>query len=102
MPFSPQPYRRQILAPRRLAPGMLLGSLLLALSVFMNIFSNVWGYVEPVSPFFRNKFWLPFLFLAGGDDPGDLPSSEKHTVICKLDPQINPPCWSLAPSYPCC
>jgi endonuclease/exonuclease/phosphatase family metal-dependent hydrolase len=53
------------LAPRRLAPGMLLGSLLLALSVFMNIFSNVWGYVEPISPFFRNKFWLPFLLLAG-------------------------------------
>lgn len=51
--------------PRKLASGMLWGGLILVLSVFMQIFSNVWGYVEPVSPFFRNKFWLPFLILAG-------------------------------------
>ena len=51
--------------PRKLAAGMLLGSLILVLSVFMHIFSNVWGYVEPVSPIFRNKFWLPYLLLAG-------------------------------------
>jgi endonuclease/exonuclease/phosphatase family metal-dependent hydrolase len=51
--------------PRRLAPGFVLGSLLLVLLTFMNIFSNVWGYVEPVSPFFRGKFWLPFA-LSGG------------------------------------
>jgi endonuclease/exonuclease/phosphatase family metal-dependent hydrolase len=31
----------------------------------MNIFSNVWGYVEPISYFFRNKFWLPFLLVLG-------------------------------------
>ncbi len=54
------------LAPRRLAGGMLLGSLTLVIAIFMNIFSNVWGYVEPISPWFRNKFWLPFLLLAGG------------------------------------
>jgi len=53
------------LEPRRLAPGFLLGSLCLVLLTFMNIFSNVWGYVEPVSSFFRGKFWLPFV-LAGG------------------------------------
>ena len=30
----------------------------------MHIFTNVWGYVEPVSLWFRNKFWLPYLLLA--------------------------------------
>jgi len=30
----------------------------------MNIFTNVWGYVPPVSPWFRGKFWLPFGLLA--------------------------------------
>ena len=51
--------------PRDLIPGMLLGSLALILLVFMYIFTNVWGYVEPVSPWFRNKFWLPFVLMAG-------------------------------------
>ena len=51
--------------PRALAPGMLLGSLALILLVFMYIFTNVWGYVEPVSPWFRNKFWLPYFLMAG-------------------------------------
>jgi len=46
-------------------PGMLLGSLTLVVLVFMHIFTNVWGYVEPVSPWFRNKFWLPYLLMAG-------------------------------------
>ncbi|MFV1949721.1 MAG: endonuclease/exonuclease/phosphatase family protein [Anaerolineales bacterium] len=51
--------------PRDLIPGMLLGSLTLVVLVFMHIFTNVWGYVEPVSPWFRNKFWLPYLLMAG-------------------------------------
>jgi endonuclease/exonuclease/phosphatase family metal-dependent hydrolase len=51
------------LSPRQLAPGMMLGTFTLVVLVFMNIFSNVWGYVEPVSPFFRNKFYLPFLII---------------------------------------
>ena len=51
--------------PRDLIPGMLLGSLTLVILVFMHIFTNVWGYVEPVSPWFRNKFWLPYLLMAG-------------------------------------
>jgi endonuclease/exonuclease/phosphatase family metal-dependent hydrolase len=50
-------------APRKMAPGFLLGSLIMVVLIFMNIFTNVWGYVEPVSPFFRNKFWLPFLLV---------------------------------------
>jgi endonuclease/exonuclease/phosphatase family metal-dependent hydrolase len=51
--------------PRDLVPGTLLGSLALVILVFFHIFTNVWGYVEPVSPWFRNKFWLPYLLLAG-------------------------------------
>ncbi len=51
-------------SPRRLAGGFLLGALFLVLLIFMYIFSNVWGYVEPVSPFFRGKFWLPYLLPA--------------------------------------
>jgi len=50
--------------PRQMAPGMLLGSFSLVVLVFMNIFTNVWGYVEPISPFFRNKFWLPFFLIS--------------------------------------
>lgn len=50
---------------RRLAPGLLLGSFFLVLMIFINIFSNVWAYVEPVSPPFRNTFWLAFLLMAG-------------------------------------
>lgn len=53
-------------APGAFVPGMLLGSLALILLVFMNIFTNVWGYVEPVSPLFRNKFWLPFALISAG------------------------------------
>jgi endonuclease/exonuclease/phosphatase family metal-dependent hydrolase len=28
--------------------------------VFIAIFTNVWGYIDPVSTPFRNRFWLPF------------------------------------------
>ncbi|MBI9051384.1 MAG: endonuclease/exonuclease/phosphatase family protein [Anaerolineaceae bacterium] len=49
--------------PRELAPGILLGSVLLALLVFANIFTNVWGYV-PLGDFFRGKFWLSYFILA--------------------------------------
>ena len=51
--------------PRDLAPGILLGSLSLVVLVFMQIFTNVWAYIGPVSPWFRNKFWLPYLLMAG-------------------------------------
>jgi endonuclease/exonuclease/phosphatase family metal-dependent hydrolase len=49
--------------PRKMAPGSLLGGILLVLLIFMNIFSNVWGYVEPISNYFRNKYWLSYLIL---------------------------------------
>lgn len=51
--------------PRKMAPGFLVGVGLMVLLIFMNIFSNTWGYVEPISPFFRNKFWLSFLLITG-------------------------------------
>ena len=53
-------------SPHMLVSGMLLGSLVLVLLVFINIFTNVWGYIEPVSLIFRNQFYLPFLLIAGG------------------------------------
>jgi endonuclease/exonuclease/phosphatase family metal-dependent hydrolase len=52
-------------APRDLVPGILLGCLALVLLVFANIFTNVWGYVKPVSLVFRGKLWLVFLLPAG-------------------------------------
>jgi endonuclease/exonuclease/phosphatase family metal-dependent hydrolase len=52
-------------SPRALIPGMLIGSLALILLVFINIFTNVWGYVAPVSTIFRNQFYLPYLLIAG-------------------------------------
>jgi endonuclease/exonuclease/phosphatase family metal-dependent hydrolase len=51
--------------PHQLLPGMLMGSFALVLLVFIHIFTNVWGYVDPVSTPFRNKFWLPYLLIAG-------------------------------------
>lgn len=52
-------------SPHALIPGMLLGSLALILLVFINIFTNVWGYVAPVSAIFRNQFYLPYFLIAG-------------------------------------
>ena len=52
-------------SPRDLVPGMLLGSAALVLLVFINIFTNVWGYIPPVSTLFRNMFWLPYLLIVG-------------------------------------
>jgi endonuclease/exonuclease/phosphatase family metal-dependent hydrolase len=42
---------------------MLLGCTLLVLLIFINIFTNVWGYVEPISTVFRNMYWLPYLLI---------------------------------------
>ncbi len=52
-------------SPRQFVPGILLGGLLLILLIFSAIFTNVWGYVKPVSPLFRNLYWLPYLVMAG-------------------------------------
>ena len=50
---------------RQLVSSFLLGSGMLVLLVFMNIFTTVWGYIAPISTIFRNLFWLPFLLMAG-------------------------------------
>jgi len=50
-------------SPRKAASGFLLGSLFLLILVFMNIFTNVWGYVQPVSGYMRNRYWLPFFLI---------------------------------------
>ncbi|MBN1440004.1 MAG: endonuclease/exonuclease/phosphatase family protein [Anaerolineales bacterium] len=55
-----------ISSPADLVPGILLGGFFLILLAFIQIFTNVWGYVPPVSPPFRNLFWLPYLLAAGG------------------------------------
>jgi endonuclease/exonuclease/phosphatase family metal-dependent hydrolase len=52
-------------APRNLVPGILLGGLAVILLIFAHIFTNVWGYVKPVSLVFRNMFWLPYFLMAG-------------------------------------
>jgi endonuclease/exonuclease/phosphatase family metal-dependent hydrolase len=78
--------QRAYASPRALVPSILLGSLSLVLLVFMHIFTNVWGYVEPVSPWFRNKFWLPYLLMAGvitllvARMRTDVPASDRRTA----------------------
>ncbi|MHA1511511.1 MAG: endonuclease/exonuclease/phosphatase family protein, partial [Promethearchaeota archaeon] len=34
--------------------------------IFIMIFTNIWGYVDPVSGYFRNLFWLPYVILGLG------------------------------------
>jgi endonuclease/exonuclease/phosphatase family metal-dependent hydrolase len=53
-------------SPRALIPGMLWAGGALILLVFINIFTNVWGYVQPVSGIFRNQYYLPYLLMAAG------------------------------------
>jgi hypothetical protein len=54
------------LAQGSMLPGILLGSFALVVLIFVNIFSNVWGYIDPVSPPFRNTFWLAYFLLSAG------------------------------------
>ncbi len=51
---------------RSMISGILAGLFIMLVMLFMQIFTNIWGYVEPVSPYFRNQFYLPFLLLSGG------------------------------------
>ncbi|MCY3413987.1 MAG: endonuclease/exonuclease/phosphatase family protein [Candidatus Heimdallarchaeota archaeon] len=46
-----------------LALSFFFSSIIFVLIIFMLIFSNTWGYVEPVSPLFRGMMWIPFFFL---------------------------------------
>ncbi|MFX1364129.1 MAG: endonuclease/exonuclease/phosphatase family protein [Promethearchaeota archaeon] len=49
--------------PSKIGAGFVVGSLFFILVMFMLIFTNVWGYIDPVSQLFRNLFWLPFLLV---------------------------------------
>lgn len=63
--FLQMPAQKKV-RPSAFTAGILIGTLTMVLLIFMIIFTNVWGYVEPVSPLlFRNKFWLPFLLITG-------------------------------------
>jgi len=57
------PFNESTPSPRALVPGILLGSFVVILMVFANIFTNVWGYV-PLGDFFRGKYWLTYFLLA--------------------------------------
>lgn len=46
-----------------IAGSYTLAGLFTIIMILMLIFTNVWGYVEPISLFFRNKFYLPFLLI---------------------------------------
>ncbi len=48
---------------RSLAGPVFMGITLLVFLTLMSIFTNVWGYVGPVSAVFRNQFHLPFLLI---------------------------------------
>lgn len=52
--------------PGSLVPGILLGSFALILLIFAHIFTNVWGYIKPISPYFRNTYWLTYFLLSAG------------------------------------
>lgn len=49
-----------------IASSYTLAGLFTIIMILMLIFTNVWGYVEPISLFFRNKFYLPFLLIGIG------------------------------------
>jgi endonuclease/exonuclease/phosphatase family metal-dependent hydrolase len=80
-------------SPRDWVPGMLLGGLALVLLVFINIFTNVWGYVPPVSTIFRNIFWLPYLLITGIVTLLALFGSEVRSNVEKTDGKIS---WGWA------
>ncbi len=54
---------RQKPKPSKIGAGFVVGSLFFILVTFMLLFTNVWGYIDPVSQYFRNLFWLPFLLV---------------------------------------
>jgi len=54
---------RQKPKPSKIGAGFVVGSLFFILVMFILIFTNVWGYIDPVSQYFRNLFWLPFLLV---------------------------------------
>jgi endonuclease/exonuclease/phosphatase family metal-dependent hydrolase len=48
---------------RDLGGGFLIGSLFLLAMIFGHVFTTVYDYIPLVGPFFRDKFWLIYLFV---------------------------------------
>ncbi len=47
----------------RLIGSFLLNEFILVVLIFALIFSNVWGYVEPISTYMRGLIWTPFVVI---------------------------------------
>jgi len=98
--FSVDRIRELNPSPRDLVPGLLLGCVTLVLLIFIDIFTNVWGYIAPVSTLFRNMFWLPFLLSAGADHPADLEREQDRSgsrpAWRRVSMGLEPSCWGLS------
>ncbi|MCU0487223.1 MAG: endonuclease/exonuclease/phosphatase family protein, partial [Anaerolineales bacterium] len=75
--------------------GILLGSLTLILLIFVNIFSNVWGYIDPVSLIFRNTFWLSYCLASAGLTLL-VWAAQRGKPLAKLESGVEKPWQSLA------
>ncbi len=51
-------------SPRAMMVPMIIGALTLVSIIMQSIFTNVWGYVGDIGPFYRNGFYFPFLVAA--------------------------------------
>jgi len=97
----------QAVKPSAFTSGVLLGALAMVLLMFMHIFTNVWGYVKPVSPLFRNMFWLPFALMTGATmllvlfrkpSMEKIPATGKSTVS-PLVPVVLTACFLLTAGF---
>lgn len=70
----------------KLLRAFLLAEFAMVILIFMLILTNVWGYVDPISQYFRGLFWLPYLFATVGV-LGMLPHAK--TVHPKLSIQFS-------------
>ena len=46
---------------RKLGGAFAIGGIYIVVMLFSQILPNIWGYLEPISPGFRDKYWLAFL-----------------------------------------
>jgi len=82
------------LPSRSLAPGILLGSFALIVLIFINIFSNVWGYIKPISPPFHNTFWLAYFILSGAISLLVWRASRGKSALKKESADTHPWIWA--------
>ncbi|GAB4315466.1 MAG: hypothetical protein Kow0069_17350 [Promethearchaeota archaeon] len=84
---------------KQAAAAWTVASVVVVLVTFALIFTNAWGYVEPVSGYFRNAFWLPVTVvgaclvvgpatcaLGGGGGGGDLAGAPEPATRPAPDP----------------